>query len=185
MFRPVCATVSMLAIIITSCVIPDSLELSADFLTVYRCNSRVLDYPLDFKRSDCVCKRFQRTHLCLTNVTITVHPCVHACEFRQERGSYANGPLVHERHWRWLWVGPCEECWKYRPERERESAILGSIMFTHLHFEERIWRQYLIAVIVTGVYRSCFEAWIIFRLSCVGPCFIAAVEKYNSLNATS
>lgn len=42
MFKLVYATASMLAIIITSCVIPDSLELSADFLTVYRCNSRVL-----------------------------------------------------------------------------------------------------------------------------------------------
>lgn len=40
--RLVYATVSMLAIIITSCVVPDSSELSADFLTVYRCNSRVL-----------------------------------------------------------------------------------------------------------------------------------------------
>lgn len=81
----------------------------------------------------------------------------------------------------------CGACWKKtnRPERERESAILGSIMFTHLHFEERVWRQYLIAVIVTGVYRSCFEAWMIFRLSCVGPCFFAAVEKYNSSKATS
>lgn len=54
MFRPVCATVSTLAIIITSCVIPDSLGLSADFLTVYRCNSWVVAYPLDFKKSDCV-----------------------------------------------------------------------------------------------------------------------------------
>lgn len=74
---------------------------------------------------------------------------------------------------------------KNRPEGERESAILGSIMFTHLHFEERIWRQYLIAVFVTGVYRSCFEAWIIFHLFCVGPCFLAAVEKYMSSNAFS
>lgn len=38
-----CRLVYVLAIIITtSCVVPDSLELSADFLTVYRCNSRVL-----------------------------------------------------------------------------------------------------------------------------------------------
>lgn len=85
----------------------------------------------------------------------------------------------------WSMCGVLKKKKKNRPERERESAILGSIMFTHLHFEERIWRQYLIAVIVTGVYRSCFEAWIIFHLSCVGPCFIAAVEKYNSSNATS
>lgn len=69
---------------------------------------------------------------------------------------------------------------KYRPEGESESAILGSIMFTHLHVEERIWRQYLIAVIVTGVYQSCFEAWMIFHLSCVGLCFVAAVERYNA-----
>lgn len=69
---------------------------------------------------------------------------------------------------------------KYRPERERESAILGSIMFTHLHVEERIWRQYLIAVIVTGVYQSCFEARRIFHLSCVGLCFVAAIERYIS-----
>lgn len=66
---------------------------------------------------------------------------------------------------------------KYRPARERESAILGSIMFTHLHVGKRIWRQYLIAVIVTGVYQSCFEAWMIFHLSCVGLCFLAAVER--------
>lgn len=38
-----CRLVYVLAIIITtSCVVLDSLELSADFLTVYRCNSRVL-----------------------------------------------------------------------------------------------------------------------------------------------
>lgn len=66
---------------------------------------------------------------------------------------------------------------KYRPERERECAILGSIMFTHLHVEERIWKQYLIAVIVTGVYQSCFEAWMIFHLSCVGPCFLFVILK--------
>lgn len=58
-------------------------------------------------------------------------------------------------------------------------------MFTHLHVEERVWRQYLIAVIVTGVYQSCFEAWMIFHLSFVGPCFLAAVERYFSSNAMS
>lgn len=42
MFRLVCATVSLLAIIRRSYIIPHSLELSADFLTVYRCNSWVL-----------------------------------------------------------------------------------------------------------------------------------------------
>lgn len=62
----------------------------------------------------------------------------------------------------------CEVCLKTKPEGEGRSAILGSTTFTHLHFEERTWRQYLIAVIVTGVYRS-FEAWLIYHLSYVGP----------------
>lgn len=76
-------------------------------------------------------------------------------------------------------VRVCSVC-KNRPQGESERAILGSIMFTHLHFEERIWRQYLIAVFVTGVYQSCFEAWIVFHLSCIGPCSFTTAEKYIS-----